>query len=762
MKRHRPSRVLLSAAVLALLPGAHGLRVATAQSAPTAPPFRHPLLALTSAPGPRPLFDARDDPQGRRYVVGDGGGALAAGLAVSTSSGLYLASRRPLRTDERGKIALPLSLRRLPVIHPDLDALRATSSPQTLVRVTIGLKDDAPGFQAALERSIVEGRVRSREELDQARDRLHRLRQQTLATRLRPVLSEVQALGGRVESVCRNMPCLRATIPAGRLTPLAARPDVIEIDLARPILPDALEPVLQAPPAIVTGGTVRQGAQIQQLLDHSYDGNGIDEASEGDNVIVAVIEAGGGYMDHDGFRENTPASSFRYATGGGSTGKWECSDTGCDSVNAFGSVSSHAMGAAGILFGDLEDGQMPAVPAVEWPLGSGYAPEARAHLYRFTDGTSGAIEAFDHIAGLTGAQRVPDLVSNSWGYFESPHCSGQGSVSRAANRLFLDGTAVFAAAHNQGGSANDCQVTSPGSAIGAFTVGAHLWGYEGDPNTVRTAGIYDNGEGASSSWGGHATAGQNRSIVSITGPGTRANKFNSSGTLSETGVICCTSLATPTVAGAAASFIDFYRDRWSNFIDNPGALYASLLLMGDRQGIGGKVNTSLDHRWGAGRLRTRMFNGPGLDAPWWYFNGWTCVSDGEVYDFAVADGGVLGADFDSFKAAAYWYDTRHDGSLGSGAGTVADVDLSLVDAANDNTLRGDWDAYDNKARLYYQDVGGRRVNLRLSGYNVEGHDDPVCGSDAIRVFFTFFAEDQDRESPVFNTLTGTGIFPEGW
>jgi len=65
------------------------------------------------------------------------------------------------------------------------------------------------------------------------------------------------------------------------------------------------------------------------------------------------------------------------------------------------------------------------------------------------------------------------------------------------------------------------------------------------------------------------------------------------------------------------------------------------------------------------------------------------------------------------KASAYWYDDRHDGSDGSGnTGAVADVDLAVVD------------------------------------------------TDAIKVHFSFFGEDSDRESPVFNTSTGAGVYPE--
>jgi hypothetical protein len=50
--------------------------------------------------------------------------------------------------------------------------------------------------------------------------------------------------------------------------------------------------------------------------------------------------------------------------------------------------------------------------------------------------------------------------------------------------------------------------------------------------------------------------------------------------------------------------------------------------------------------------------------------------------------------------------------------------------------------------------------VELEGIDVEGHDDPVCGTDAIKVHFSFFGEDSDWESPTFNTSTGAGVYPE--
>ena len=722
------------------------------------PIYRHPLLALADIDGPLPLFDELNDSQGRRYVIGDSGGVVDENGSMMHKSGLFLAERRPMVKSDYDKTDPPLVIPPMDLLTPALLELIGRQPPDGRVQVMASIKENFLPVQEQVERAIAEGKIRSQFEEGLMHDQYMARRQGQMAALLAPVQTAIETAGGKIDYACQNTPCLVATIPIKVITAIAARPEIIQLDVLPQALPNDQELPIQAPPVIVTGVTVRDGLQIKQFIENSYDGNGLSDQSEADNVVIAVVELNGGFANHDGFRESGPTSSFRYATGGGSTGKWECTNNGCVSVNSFSNPINHATGAAGLAFGDLEQGQIPSVPEPLRPTASGYAREAVAHLYAVN---SGSINTLDHIDGLTSAQRIPAIVSNSWGSSESPDCVGSSATAQAANRLYEDGIAVFAAAHNLGGSPTDCNVTAPGSAIGVFTVGAHLWGYEGDANTVRTAGIYDNMEGKASSWGGHATAGQNRSIVDITATGTRANKFNTSGSYSQTGVICCTSMATPQIAGAAADFIDFYHHEWGDFIDNPGSLYANMLLMGDRQGVGGKINHSLDHLWGAGRLRMRLFNSAGMDAPWWYFNGFSCISDGEIWDYPISDGETLSNDIDSVKAAAYWYDTRHDGSSGSGAGSVADVDLRIVNISTGAPVVSDLDSYDNKARVYYQDAGGLKLSIRLTGYNVQGHDDPLCGEDAIRVFVAAFVEDADREAPTYNPITGTGIFPEG-
>jgi hypothetical protein len=108
------------------------------------------------------------------------------------------------------------------------------------------------------------------------------------------------------------------------------------------------------------------------------------------------------------------------------------------------------------------------------------------------------------------------------------------------------------------------------------------------------------------------------------------------------------------------------------------------------------------------------------------------------------------------KAAAYWFDHRHDTT-----GDVANVDIGLLADGLALPLSADTDADDNKAYVFIEDApNDRALKLRFTGINVLGHDDPLCGEDAIRVYYVIFAEDSDRNSPTYNSTTGIGVAPE--
>lgn len=726
--------------------------------------LRTPLSALAEVEGPTPLFEALDDPAGRRYVVGEGAYSESEQGESNSVSGLFTASRRPMTDDE---LAEEAAYPKIPLLHTgkladDLKdraaAAQARGSTES-VEVLIEAGQREEGLLVAKERLIAEGEILDEHDLAEWHDILVEERQDRVLNALAPVIAAVEGRGGSVSYQCRNRACLVATVPARDLVGLSEQAEVRRIS-------SIPEPGSGRPTG--DGVEIRHGAQMTQFLEHAstFDGNGASDSNETDNIVVGVIElntsefgAEGFDTDHAGFRESGPTSSFRYSLG--TTGRWNCTLSGCSQVTSFTSSGSHATGVAGILFGDLQQGQHTSItdPTVRKER-SGYAREARGHMF-LANGANGAIQAMDTIAGLTSNQYPPHLVSNSYGFQESSWCRGGGTsggvLASRANTLYEDGIAVIASAGNDGGSTSTCRVLAPGSAIGAFTVGAHLQSHVGaDATDVRTAGIYSVTGGKKSAWGGNPSQGQNRSIIDVTGPGAREHKFNSSGGfISGGGGVNATSLAAPTVAGAAAIVMDQYFIQHSTWLDNPGALYTTMLLMGDRQRYsGGKGGSSPDHLWGTGRLRARMLNSQGMDPPYYWFNGWTCISHLETYDFLINSGSALSTDTEEIKIAAYWYDTRHETT-----GAVANVNMKLYTTSG-TQLNYDNDPNDNKAFLFEEGIGGKALKLRFTGTSVSGHTDPVCGSNSIRVYFAFFAEDNDRESPTYNTSTGQGVYPE--
>jgi hypothetical protein len=221
--------------------------------------------------------------------------------------------------------------------------------------------------------------------------------------------------------------------------------------------------------------------------------------------------------------------------------------------------------------------------------------------------------------------------------------------------------------------------------------------------------------------------------------------------------------ATATVSALVADLMDRYISNGSTWIDDPGALYAVLLVMGDRETGTGKATAGFHHRWGAGRLRARTLDPSGMDYPWYFWHYSVCIDHGEYYYVNLDDGSPLPNDVNVLKAAAYWMDKRHEST-----GEVANVDLMLQKRNSVSliweTMANDADADDNKAFVFKHFASGvpthEPLRLRVRGVDVVGHDFG-CGNDSIMVHLAVFAEDSDREAPTgYNSTTGEGIAPE--
>ena len=171
----------------------------------------------------------------------------------------------------------------------------------------------------------------------------------------------------------------------------------------------------------------------------------------------------------------------------------------------------------------------------------------------------------------------------------------------------------------------------------------------------------------------------------------------------------------------------------------PGVLFVNMLLMGDRQGQAAKLDTGFDNLWGAGRMKMRMANAAGLDAPAIWKTGSTCVGTGGTFTVPINSGVALPNAVNDLKAAIFWYDRRH------GLGTVIDdIDLELHNVGGSTPLRSSASSWDNKERVYHNAIGGQAVELRIKGHDVTT-DGEGCGTNQMLVWYAYFYEDDARD-----------------
>jgi len=305
--------------------------------------------------------------------------------------------------------------------------------------------------------------------------------------------------------------------------------------------------------------------------------------------------------------------------------------------------------------------------------------------------------------------------------------------------MYEDGIATFAVAGNEGHGTSDCTVRDPGFALGVFTVGAY------QVDSADDEVIYsDQSRGGGEYCGGSACVDDGRTLVDVQGPTQHEFAFSEDSTDTDqySNDLCCTSGATPTVAGAAALYRDWYLDVAGTLIDSPGVLYADLLLMGDRIDESGTyLDAGFDDLTGAGKLRMRKWDN--LDSPARADEGIVCVDDGSS-SYISLDADPLAPDVDMVKAVIWWYDHRHDG------GTTPHDKVQLV-LQRYNASLGSWSAVqssttdDNKQRVYVTGVANARYRLKITGSDVTS-DIEGCGTDSTKVYWAYLFEDQDRDT----------------
>jgi len=579
-----------------------------------------------------------------------------------------------------------------------------------LVEVVISVsRIPEPTLFAKIEKAIIMGEIATKSDVDRVQKNILLERQFKIENAKFLVLNAIAELKGEVIYDAKNMHFIVANIPANEIQTLAQRNDITRINLNIPLEDE------------VNGSHIIEAHQIEQFIDNSYNG----ENSTSSDINFAQLEPNGADDEHVGFNEGSGSSDRIQEL-------YNCSSGSCTSTTSFTSSqeSDHASAVAGIIFGDLMDSQDSGVTNSSMRVDrSGYAGESRGWLYRGSDLNI----AMDNIAGKTGSTK-PAVANMSAGAASmDPDCDGRDTMSIDANEMFENETLLIKSAGNANHpSTSDCTVTAPGSAIGVFTVGSvGSASTTGDATTVRNATISN-----FSSRGGTTSEGGGRTIIDIAAYGCRTLMFDDTGGYDYSD--CGTSFAAPTVTATAIDFIDFYKNTYGSFIDDPGILFVHLLLMGDRQqNSSTKMTSYFNNLYGSGVLKARQFDTFGLDNPYSWSTNSTCIDHNETHTITINSGNTISSDVEAFKAVLWWYDSRHEIN-----GTLDDIDLRLKTTGG-TTLRSSVSSTDNKERVFY-DVGGLAVKLEISGFNVTS-DDSGCGTNSMKVYYAYFYEDSDRD-----------------
>lgn len=682
------------------------------------------MLGVDDVNGFYPIADLQDSPSGRRYAIEETIMVHESGLVTHDSGVVEREYRQMTATEMRALAAHKTPFRPHPLAGSKfgvtlLEALAEPDRTKTL-DLSIGLQifETEPEY-VTIQKEIARGTLVTHRDVEAKQRELLMDRESRVRAAQDRVSAEVEARGGTVVSRCRVLSCMSVRLDASHVRDVAASPAIASIGLVSATTRDA----------DINGTQVVQGSQIKQFIDANFDG----EYGTPD-VSFAIIELDNYRDEHLAFND-TSLTTPRIHT------RRSCTTISCTAVSfpdppVSPATNAHATISLALIFGDLRDAQDPAhVTTLARVDRSGYAGEAWGHLIKSTIDSTALTNALDDAAVRLPIPRVINLSLSVAA--DDPNCLGKTALNQNVNDLFEQGQLVFKSGANTGHtSTTDCTVGSPGAAIGAFTVGGHGNSDVGTETDVRSGAIY-----SLSPRGGTTLEGNQRSIIDLTAfahrkliPSIVAN--NNYGA-SASG----TSFSTPTVTAAAIDFIDFYKQAngGSNFIDQPGVLFVNMLLMGDRQGQAAKLNTGFDNLWGAGRMKMRMANAAGLDAPAVWKTGSTCVGTGGTFTVPINSGVALPNAVNDIKAAIFWYDRRHE--LGT---VIDDIDLELHNVGGSTPLRSSASSWDNKERVYHNAIGGQAVELRIKGYDVTTGGEG-CGTNRMLVYYAYFYEDDARD-----------------
>ncbi|MDP2309213.1 MAG: S8 family serine peptidase [Pseudomonadota bacterium] len=594
--------------------------------------------------------------------------------------------------------------------------------------------DFLPNTPVQVELALLEGRAVTWGDVRAIEQGAREERQAAAAAALVPFVRLVGSLGGTVEEVVYRSAAVRMILPESAL------PDLVRYERLSAVH-EPTESIDDAGYAWTVTGTTVNGYELEDLLQSTQ----FYSRGYYGNERIGLIEPAGNnvYRTHDGFEDDAGVIRFDNCTWSGSA----CSNSSPDPAGP------HSTGTASILLGDITRGQDPSIFALGTNRRARSGVARRATGRGVTDGS----DLSNVVSVFTSGTYGVNLSSHSASYLSDATCAGTDTPSVNYNSLYEEGIALFKSASNPGhDSTTNCTVGSPGSAIGAFTVGAYAVDSSHDEVIWRNSSTYATARGGTS-----YAEGRDRTIIGLAGPSSVEFPYAFDSTLldgsgnplkygtdwpgdgiSGPQAFCCTSSATPAVAGAAALFKQWFLDIMGTEVNDPGILYANMLLMGDRTTqTGTDATLSYDNLWGAGKLRLRAFDGTGLDGPAGWDTGYVCVDSGTTVSVPIGSG-VLSSDVDTMRVVSWWYDGRHDSGIDSD-----EVGMRLVytNSLGSATIVAIDNTSDNRQRIHKDSpVSGMTYSVKFTALDVTA-DDEGCGANSMRVYYAYFYEDSDRE-----------------
>ena len=593
-------------------------------------------------------------------------------------------------------------------VTADLLAWAGTASAVERRHVIVKLQD-AP---QALALPKVDRQTAAAAEQLQARADAIEARKRQLAPLQAPVMETIRAGGGEIVRSYWLVNAFDARITPALLDRLIADERVERIETFAAGRPDALD-------------DMRSAAQIVQLHDANFTGERPSGRNTTGDIYVGIIDTDID-MNHPAWND-TSAGFSRLRE----VWRWNGATWNTVGVSAV-AAPSHGTKVAGVAVGDLMDGQDPAVGApADQDDRSGFAPEAS--IVFIEESGAGSVGAIEQAVSLS-----VDVINLSMS-FGANLCDLAAVGNDAVDEAMLDGIFFAKSASNNGTTGATCNVGNPGTASGSFTVNAI------DRAAVPLqAGSVPTG---TSSRGGDSIGRSLVAIAAYTGPAdSTAAEVGST-----YGVFGATSGAAPVIAGSAAVLKDHLLSIFSStLINEVGYQYATMLLMGDGQLESGSIagaQDGIDDIYGVGRLRLRMFNAAGMDAPWRFRLIGRTISDGELASDLYANPDAanvnqpLSNDVERMRTAIYWHEPNVEDATGQ-----AEILFYICNELG-NCYASPNEADQHQRILLGNVVGNHTWTMHLNGLSVPNSLDTNYHylSPERKVFMATYFEDTDRD-----------------